>query len=207
MEKRRYSEVIQRKPAEEIPPQVSAVSGNEFEQVEMISDPTRPHVQTRIIRRRKIQKVPEKKKRRNFFMRHKFLTLLLLLLIGLYVYGWIITRPSTVIPEGQDLSEAQKIEYIREMGKKIILPTDESPKIFVVKDPAALSAAGDPFYQGAVAGDVVFLYENNEKAILWNPKEKRVVNVAPVRKFDGGQKQPQVSTSTSTTTSSSTKSQ
>lgn len=71
--------------------------------------------------------------------------------------------------------EAKK--WVAAVGKLMILP-DETPVIATVADPEKL--AGQPFFQNAKKGDKVLIFNNAKKAVLYNPEENRIVDVAPL---------------------------
>ncbi len=76
--------------------------------------------------------------------------------------------------------EAQSI--IAAVGKLIALPTGEEPIIATVADPSKLQ--GQPFFQNAKKGDKVLIYNIAKKAILFDPVQNLIVDVAPL---SGGQ--------------------
>lgn len=72
--------------------------------------------------------------------------------------------------------EAKKL--VVEVGRLIILPTNEQPTIATVTDPVGLR--DQPFFANAKKGDKVLIYTNAKKAILYNPTEGKIVEVAPI---------------------------
>ena len=72
-------------------------------------------------------------------------------------------------------NEADLSSLIEEVGKVIVLPTDEKPTIATVTDIEKLK--GQPFFEKAKEGYRVLIYTNNKKAVLYDPFEKRVVEV------------------------------
>ena len=72
----------------------------------------------------------------------------------------------------------------------MILPTDETPAIFIVQDPNQLMSQ-QPFFKGAQKNDRLMVYQKSGKAILYSPVRNMIVNVGPVT-FD----QPPVATPT-----------
>lgn len=65
---------------------------------------------------------------------------------------------------------------LAQVGKLMILPEGEIPAVATVSDIDAL--VGQPFFKDAEVGDVVIIYSKAEKAILYNPREQKIVNVA-----------------------------
>ena len=67
---------------------------------------------------------------------------------------------------------------IKEIGKLIQLPEDETPTIATVTDREKL--ASQPFFANAKNGDKVIIYSNARKAILYDPAAKKIIDVAPL---------------------------
>ncbi len=86
-------------------------------------------------------------------------------------YDELKNNPSKV---SQDETKAT----IAAVGKLIVLPTGEDPTIATVTDPSKLKTQA--FFTNAKTGDKVLIYTNAKKAILYNPTENRIVEVAPV---------------------------
>lgn len=68
----------------------------------------------------------------------------------------------------------RKVDYLSEIGKIIVLP-DETPEIAVVTDKTKL--VGQPFFAKAEDGDVVLMYLNSGKALLYRPRVKKMVEM------------------------------
>jgi hypothetical protein len=100
--------------------------------------------------------------------------------LGVAAYFWyqassIKENPQEAIQE-QAQKEAQ--ELIALVSQLIVLPDDEEPVIATVADPSKL--ADQPFFSKAQEGDKVLIYNTSKKAILYNPSEHRIVDVAPL---------------------------
>ncbi|MCX8008576.1 MAG: hypothetical protein N3A54_02635 [Patescibacteria group bacterium] len=76
------------------------------------------------------------------------------------------------------LTEDRQRELIEEVSSRIILPNDEKPTVAVVSDINRLK--DQQFFSAGQNGDIVLIYMNAKKAILYRPSEKKVVEVAPV---------------------------
>lgn len=82
-------------------------------------------------------------------------------------------------PENQQKAVQEEIKKIvAEVGKLIELPTGEDPTVATVTDITKLQ--DQPFFAKAKNGDKVLIYTNAKKAILYDPKEKKVLDVAPI---------------------------
>ncbi len=88
---------------------------------------------------------------------------------------------------------AQAKALLEQLSKLMILPQGEQPIIATINDAAALSKE-QPFYTGAINGDVVFIFQNAAKAIVFSPSRNIIVNVGPILPS------PTAATSTATTT-------
>jgi hypothetical protein len=77
----------------------------------------------------------------------------------------------------QVAAQEEAKEWVAAVSRLIVLP-DELPIIATVADPSKL--AGQPFFQNAQKGDKVLIFNNARKAVLYNPTEDRIVDVAPL---------------------------
>lgn len=84
------------------------------------------------------------------------------------------------------LTEAQKpkettndvAKIVAEVGKLIKLPEGEVPSIATISDIEKLK--DQPFFQNGKNGNILLVYNKASKAILYDPLEKRVIEVAPL---------------------------
>lgn len=67
----------------------------------------------------------------------------------------------------------QTKKLVEEVGKLINLPQDEEPTIATVTDVDKLK--DQPFFKEAKVGDQVLIYPKAQKSILYDPKNKRIV--------------------------------
>jgi hypothetical protein len=73
---------------------------------------------------------------------------------------------------------AQAKVLVDEVGKLMVLPTDEQPTIATVSDITKL--ADQPFFANAKNGDKVLIYTQAKKAILFRESIDKIIEVAPV---------------------------
>lgn len=111
--------------------------------------------------------------------------IVLILLCGVAVAGFYqyrrVTSELTKIketPTGGQLTDERQRELITEVAAKIMLPADEKPTVAVVSDINRLK--DQQFFTSGQNGDVVLIYMNSKKAILYRPSEKKIIEVAPV---------------------------
>lgn len=93
---------------------------------------------------------------------------------GTYLY--MRNKPGS---QNSVLAAKQEVSTIlRQVGKIIDLPTNESPTVATVSDVGKLK--GQEFFKKAKNGDKVLIYTNNRKAILYRPSQNRIIEVAPI---------------------------
>jgi hypothetical protein len=73
-------------------------------------------------------------------------------------------------------AEASVRKLVEEVSEAIIIPQDELPTVAKVADASQL--ANQPFFMNARTGDDILIFEKAEKAILWRPSVRRVVEVS-----------------------------
>lgn len=136
-------------------------------------------------------------------------TLLLIILVVLIVAGalWYFKDRGLPVPGASQpaaaadaaapdkLSDAQVQSVIAQVGKHILLPSDETPIIATVTDAATLRAQ-QPFYKDVSDGDYLLIYQSQARAILFDPNKDMLVNVGAI------QVPPPAATSTSSTAAS-----
>jgi hypothetical protein len=77
------------------------------------------------------------------------------------------------------LSDAEEAKRtISAVSKMMMLPTDEVPTVAMVGDITKLK--NQPFFNNAVNGDKVLIFNNAKKAILWRPSTNMIIEVAPI---------------------------
>ncbi len=60
----------------------------------------------------------------------------------------------------------------------MLLPEGETPTVATVSDLKPLK--GQAFFAHATVGDKVLIYASAQKAILYNPRDKKIIEVAPI---------------------------
>ncbi len=76
-------------------------------------------------------------------------------------------------------AEKETLSLIKDVSDLIILPTDETPAIFIVQDPSMLISQ-QLFFKGAEKGDKLMVYPKAGKAVLYSTSKHMIINVGPV---------------------------
>src|SRR3989344_3631901 len=85
-------------------------------------------------------------------------------------------------PNKVKMSQEEVKKVVAQVGKLILLPEGETPTLATVTDTEKLK--GQSFFANAKTGDKVLIYTNAQKAILYNPKLNKIVEVAPINSGD-----------------------
>jgi hypothetical protein len=96
---------------------------------------------------------------------------------SLFAYTKFTAAPAAPATESAD----QTTQVISKVSKLMILPS-ETPTIAVVSDLSKLQ--GQAFFANAHMGDIVLLYAQSKKAILYSPSLNKIVEVAPITGTD-----------------------
>jgi hypothetical protein len=75
-------------------------------------------------------------------------------------------------------TEEEISKVVAAVGKVLVLPTNETPTLATVSDPAKLK--DQPFFINALSGDKVLIYTNARKAVLWRPSISKIIEVSPL---------------------------
>lgn len=106
--------------------------------------------------------------------------LLLLIVGGYFSFSYLKTRDELSRYETNNSIKSikEKDELLKELNKLVLLPQDEEPTIATVAD--AFRLRGQKFFERAENGDKVLVYANTQRAILYRPSTKKVIEIAPV---------------------------
>jgi hypothetical protein len=75
-------------------------------------------------------------------------------------------------------SEVEMKALVSEIGRFLTLPNDETPTLVTLKDEELLSVKSEPFFANALPGDKLLIYQNNNKAVIWRPASKKVIEAS-----------------------------
>lgn len=114
--------------------------------------------------------------------KRKFILLAVIFLIvvigmgGVAYYFW--REASEIKRNPQKAAQEEITKTLEEVGKLIVLPEGETPTIVTVVDPERLR--DQPFFANSKKGDMVLIYTNAKKAILYDPVQRKIIEVAPL---------------------------
>ena len=76
------------------------------------------------------------------------------------------------------MSQSDIDALVAHVGTLILLPSGEEPTIATVTDLNALK--GQAFFSNAVVGDRVLMYPKAQEAVLYDPQQDKVIQIAPL---------------------------
>lgn len=123
-----------------------------------------------------------------------------LIIVGIILAaGWFFVYPKygSTILKFLKVQNDEASMYVKEIGKVVDLPADETPVVATVLDIEKLK--GQAFFAKAVNGDKVLIYSKSKKAILYRPSTKKVLEMAPLL-VDGTEQGALTETSDTSTT-------
>lgn len=99
--------------------------------------------------------------------------------IGLSLYQQFKLKAQQSDPtNSQKVDQEEVRKLVSEVGKLIDLPTGEDPTVATVTDVTKLQE--QPFFAKAKNGDKVLIYSQAKKAILYDPKAKKILDISPI---------------------------
>jgi hypothetical protein len=82
------------------------------------------------------------------------------------------------LSKGTAAAQAEVDATVAKVGVLIALPTDEKPTVATVTD--ASKVKDQQFFRNAKNNDIVLIYTKAQKAILYDPKENKIIEVGAV---------------------------
>lgn len=77
------------------------------------------------------------------------------------------------------VSQRSAVDVVAEVGKILVLPSDEQPTVATVNDIEKLK--GQPFFAKARVGFKVLIYSKNQKVILYDPEARKIVEMGSLK--------------------------
>lgn len=113
-----------------------------------------------------------------FLKKNITLVLALVALLGAGSGYYFYSQFQELKSNPQAINDKENKELVAKLGQLMVLPENEQPTIATVADPAKLK--DQPFFAKAKTGDRVFIYTNAKKAILFDEKANKIIEVAPI---------------------------
>ena len=98
--------------------------------------------------------------------------------MSLIVAGYFYAEVGRLRSDPQLVAKGELQELIIKVGRLVVLPEGEEPTLATVADPELLK--DQPFFANAKAGDKVLVYNQAQKAILYDPVADKIIEIAPI---------------------------
>lgn len=117
-------------------------------------------------------------KARRYAKQHLLVVLVAVVVVALGSAYYFYSEYSALKKNPDKIIQEKNKKLIAQVGRLIVLPEGETPTVATVSDPEKLK--NQPFFAKAQTGYKVLLYANAKKAILYDPVENKIVEVAPI---------------------------
>ena len=97
---------------------------------------------------------------------------------SLVVAGYSYTEVRRLQANPQTAANDELRAVVAKVGRLVVLPEDEQPTLATVADPEQLKS--QPFFARAKKGDKVLVYNKAQKAILYDPVQDKIIEIAPI---------------------------
>lgn len=104
--------------------------------------------------------------------------LFIVLLVGAGVVGYLFYQEKQKPDNSVELADYEVQQMKSEIGKLILLPSDQEPTVATIVDIEKLKETNPTFYKNASNGDKILVY--TDKAILYDPDNNIILDVAPI---------------------------
>ena len=114
-------------------------------------------------------------------MKHSLNIIIVLVVItitSLVVAGYFYNEVGRLQANPQTLADDELQKVIAKVGRLVVLPDGEQPTLATVADPEQLK--DQPFFARAKKGDKVLVYNKAQKAILYDPVQDKIIEIAPI---------------------------
>ncbi len=82
------------------------------------------------------------------------------------------------------LAQSETETLVARVSKLVALPQNEVPTVATVSEPELLK--NQPFFANAKKGDKVLIYTKSQKAILYDPAENKIIEIASINLGNNG---------------------
>ncbi len=106
------------------------------------------------------------------------LIVVLLAAFGVLVNYWQLRQKAALARDPQKYQAAEARRITRQLGRLVVLPKEDNPKIATIISAEAARKQNPQFYAKASDGDIVVIF--SDVAYLYNPNVRRIVNMGPV---------------------------
>jgi len=122
-----------------------------------------------------------KKQKRNGFKK----VIIFFVVVGLLVFltSLILKEKDVKQPVQEDTMSEKEVSVLTEELSKFMVVPDEEPLIFTISDVDFL-VQEQRFFENASNGDILFVFPEAEKAVVYSQEKQRIINAGPVN-FDG----------------------
>lgn len=103
-------------------------------------------------------------------------TLVFALLTGSLITGFYYFQKYQQTKNPQAAADKEIKMMVARVGKLMVLPQDETPTLATIYDKEKLQ--NQPFFAQAKNGDKILIYTKNQKAILYDPKANKILEVS-----------------------------
>jgi len=104
--------------------------------------------------------------------KYKSSVFILILSLAVIIFGYLYFSEKI----NTEVSNEEAEEIINEVKKIVVLPEDEVPVVATITDIENLKAVNPSFYKNAQNNDRLLIL--SDRIIIYNPKEKKIVNFA-----------------------------
>ncbi len=129
-----------------------------------------------------VHKTSENTSRKKFSGNKIALTVMTMLaLAGAGAAGYLYNQLQSIKNDPKTLQQAQQSKAMTtkaKVAKLISVPADETPVLASVTDKAKLK--DQPFFKDAENGDVILLFPQAKKAIIYRESSNMLINVGPI---------------------------
>jgi hypothetical protein len=105
-----------------------------------------------------------------------FIICMLIISAGLIISNIVFIKQIHELKNPGEASVNEIKKIVSDIGSFIVLPADETPTLATVSDPDKLK--DQKFFANAETGDKVLLYQTSQKAILWRPSTKKIIEIS-----------------------------